>query len=168
MNGDVENHDRFIAFFVLNGDLNRVDAVVNPRVIQHAGGGEDAFVIPCSRAIIKGHIEFTRNIPAVLVIASTGVDENGFLGHADGNWRYGCRQASHEEFNASDVVLEIGIGGVQAPSIRFPLDLEGTDAGAVGHGPHLEHFVRLIRLQRRQFLSDGDAVGRGQTCVGHR
>ena len=168
MDGDIQNHDRFIAFFVLNGDFNRVDAVVNPRVIQHAGRGEDAFVIPCSRAIIKGHIEFTRNIPAVLVITSTGIDENGFLGHADGNRRYGCGQSSHEEFNASDVVLEIGITGVQAPGIRFPLNLEGTNVGAVGHGPHLEHLVSLIRLQRRQFLSDGDAVGCGQACVGCR
>ena len=29
---------------------------------------------------------------------------------------------AHKEFNASDVVLEVGIGGVQASGI-FPLDL---------------------------------------------
>ena len=42
LNHDLQGHVGRVPFFVLNGDDDGVDAVVDPRIIQHAGRGEDS------------------------------------------------------------------------------------------------------------------------------
>ena len=82
--GHVENQNGFIPFLVLNGDFNRIHAVVNPGVIEKAGWGNDPFVGPCTCSIIERHVELTGHFSTVFVKAFTGVEKNGFSSKACG------------------------------------------------------------------------------------
>ena len=83
------------------------------------------------------------------------------MGQADGFGSHRGRQSANEQFNAPDVVLEVGIGGVELPRVGLPLNLEWTDAGAVGNLPCLVHLVGLVGLERGKFLGNGHSVRHG-------
>ena len=105
---------------------------------------------------------------AVLVETSAGVDENRILGHAR---RFGCdgrRQATDEQFDASEVVLKVGISAVEATDIGFPHEFNRTYGGVFGHLPEGEHFVGLVGGEGGELVGGNGPVGKRQPCVaGH-
>ena len=154
--GDVQNQHRLIALFVLNGDFDGVNPVVDPRVIEHARRRRYALVVPCACAVVKGNPEFTSDVAAVLVKTLAGIDENGVLGQPGGFGDNGRWQTTNKQFDASEVVLQVSIGGVESAHIGFPQQLDRADGGVFRHLPNLVHLVGLVGGQRWKL-----GVGRG-------
>ena len=81
-NGHVEDHHGFISFLVFDRDFNGVDAIVNPRVVEHARWRSDALVVPRACAVVKRNPKLAGHLTTVLIKTPTGVDEDGVVCHS--------------------------------------------------------------------------------------
>ena len=157
--GHVENHHGFISLLVFNRDFNGVDAVVDPRVVQHARRRSDAHVIPCACTVVKRDPKLTGHLATVFVKTAAGVDVDDVVGQAGRLRCHGRWQATDEQFDSAEVVLHVCICRVEATHIGFPQQLNRANGGVGWDLPGCKHLVRLIGGKGRQLVGGDVAVG---------